>query len=355
MSNKVDFRDYLSEDKYAEIYKDSLVSFSDNIYSYLREMVKSGKLELPSNIETHDSRFIGEFRKLVNGEDKDIKEVKRVVNMFENGWVKDIMINSILGNKEESKIKESYENFIKLINDGTFLGGELNADDSCVMCGQRIAVVMKDWVVKLATLKGGLKVLEPCLEEKERELKVNFTSGELLVADWIRIKEFSDKVEYNKDYQDVGLGSALGQKKSTEHAGKFGFITVHVGNSSPQIYQNGDNLLFGYSEIDMNDYKKVGNVCTDLWNATVIDKERLIEIIAEKIGEEEAIDKVERYLKKNEVNIIRVTPGEYTLRYKYGNSLKKEIDEIKEEGIDEEVSVYFSLKKEGLKNKLKMK
>lgn len=333
--------------------------FEESILSYLKDRASKSMLNMPINSGTHYSNFLSQWEHLVKGELKPHEE-ERVTYVFSKLISNDMM--KLTYAKEPVSVEQSYENFIEKINKGDFVQYEIDCDSTCLGCDQRIKLIAKDWNFKLITLdyneekKYTYKLMVECVEDKLQEVKVEFKTGELLIADWFRIPEFTKQVEYDPDYTKVGINSDLGQIRSTEHSANLGFITVHVGNSSPTIFQQGDNLIFGRedeeSEIEStHNYQDKGYVCTDLWNVTIIDKSRLIEIVEQKLGHEKAVETVEQYIVENKdnMNFINVEPGNYVIGFYPRKNINKFDCEI-----PQEVETKFTMRKELPKKKLKM-
>jgi hypothetical protein len=95
-------------------------------------------------------------------------------------------------------------------------------------------------------------------------------------------------------------------------------ISIHVANSCPGIYiDQQHNIAIGHNYLDGNDVSlpsgvvQRSRVCTDLWNATIIDRQDLVAILAKHVDNPEQV--VDEYLKSNVVDCIDVLPGSYTL------------------------------------------
>lgn len=330
--------------------------YESSILNYLKERVKKGLLKMPDNSGTHYSNLLSMFKRLT--EDKlQENEHDRLSYLFSKLLSNNMM--SLVYSKEPTTIETKYKELIEKVNQGNFDRFDLDCDSECFGCGKKIKLVSKNWNFKLATLnlnennKYEFVVLPECIEEKLYEVKIEFKTGELLIADWFRIPEFTEQVEYDSEYKKVSINTDLGKIKSTQHAASLGFITIHVGNSSPTIFQQGDNFIFGHEkeENKKSEYEEKGYVCTDLWNVTIIDKARLIEIVANKLGEEKAIESVDKYLSKNKnnINFIQVQPGEYTIGFyprKMVNNFDKELPN--------QIEAKFTMKKTLPQKKLKM-
>ncbi|HEY6437863.1 MAG TPA: hypothetical protein VIY47_14830, partial [Ignavibacteriaceae bacterium] len=154
---------------------------------------------------------------------------------------------------------------------------------------------------------------------------ITFKTGDLLISDWFRIDEFT---EATKIFDLFDIESADGrQKQAACYMNELGFISVNTGNLNPSIYQKNGVLSF-CSSADSEDYdydsnpkefKKIGNVDTELWNVTIIDKQQLIDIIS-ITNPEKAKELVDRYIQKYSENIVqvKVNPGTFYL-YHHGD------------------------------------
>ncbi len=321
--------------------------FNEKLIHFLKDIAKNDQIKLSSNSENHDSNNLNYFRNLLNNklsqdEEKDLSYVFSTYIGME--------ISQVINNLD--KLEENYEKLIEKINGGNFAHYELNGTCPCFGCGENIKLIIKNWKVIPGSFKLNeqkkyeFKPLENCVEDKLYEVKVEFKTGKLFMADWFRIEEFTKAVQY-----DGSINSIKGQIKSTEHAAKLGFITVHVGNSSPTIYQKGEEFLFGYQKENMNhEYHEKGYICTDLWNVTIIDKLTLIEIIAQKVGEEKAQELVKNYIKENGLKPINVSPGTYIIEYNPKRNINKYAKEI-----PKDINTIFRMKKEAPPKKLKMR
>lgn len=356
----INFKNYYTLEDYKKmikIYSENTINhevlsqadeiFNQKMIHFLKDLSKNGQMKLAANSETHDSYNLDYFRDLLSNKLNQDEE-KSLMYVFSSL----INMEMFKTTKNLDNLEENYEKLIEKINDGNFVHYELNDSCPCYGCGENIRLMIKNWVLIPGSMKKNeqnkyvFKILENCMEDKLYDVKVEFKTGQLLMADWFRIEEFTKAVEYAGS-----INSMAGQIKSTEHAAKLGFVTVHVGNSSPTIYQKGEEFLFGYQEENIHqEYEEKGYVCTDLWNVTIIDKSTLIEIIAQKVGEEKAQELVEDYVKENGIESIDVSPGTYIIEYNPKRNINKYAKEI-----PENIDTIFRMKKEAPKKQLKMR
>lgn len=337
--------------------------FYKAVVSFLKEKAKDGELEMPNFSKSHEAHFLTNWESLI--ENKLTHYQEETVGHYFRGVLDFTVIPFAYGEEPTENIEQHYQKLVEKINTGTFEKHDLSVEGECFNCGKRINVLGKNWKLALADIdykNNKITPLKECIEDKLYEVKVEFKTGELLIADWFRIEEFTKKVEYNPDYTDVSINFALGRLKSTQHAAELGFVTVHVGNTCPHILQKDEDFIFGRFEYDPDedegptqiaDYQEKGMVCADLWNVTVIDKYRLIEIVSASTGMEKAEEIVEEYINENRSNmeIIHVQPGEYTITFDPKKELFSNTDK---DELPSGIEAYLQMKKSAPKKKLKM-
>lgn len=388
----MNFSDYMTLDNFKEIYKAKNAegpidnqwrevyhnAIRDNFNNFIIQFLKdyNEKIGLPKiNFgEGHNTNFQTEWNILVDKKYKDTDYFFDIPQMFAKTVTKDLYKGKDILTEEE--IKEAYDNLIKTVNSGTFDEYYLSDYHACFECGQELKTSFNKWQpefflleVELFKKEGGgmgfnrtVSNPEPCIDQKTIELKINFPTGELLMADWIRIPEFTKTVST----KDFSINNSAGCVKSTkQHLEKFNVITVHLGNCSPTIMfdKESNSFIFGRLEEDdeslkdkKSKYKNVGYICTDLWNATIIDKADLIRILSDKLGDDSE-NVVNEYIKK-ELNsygtkVIQVEPGDYILKFNPNYSNFKKY--TKDEKFPTDVKPFFTLKKAALAPAKKLK
>jgi hypothetical protein len=194
-----------------------------------------------------------------------------------------------------------------------------------------------------------------------QEVVIELKTGNLLVADWFRLDEFTKTV----DTQFFDLNSGEGREAQARYyAEQFGFVSVSVGNSSPRVFQAGNLVVVGHhKKYDEEDdwyedlpapapFNVVTEICTDLWAATLVEYERLIEVVAQK-RPSDARSVVDEFLGGSFVEPdLKVDPGIYYL-YFYGGYPDYFKDEAAESGLDLPEGIkepYFVLSKTRLLN-----
>lgn len=287
------------------------------------------------------------------------------------------IISDFCFNYEKEPINEEfilnrYNKLVDFMTKGNIRYSQMAEDlCECNSCGQKFKMSIKDWLpifnIFEKDLNGQLNYLnlippESCFIDKIEEVKVNFPTGELIVSDWIRIDEFTKAVSYEEDDKwsnEKSLNFSIGCSFMIKHyAEKHNFVHVMIGNSSPSVFHDGNNLVVGRINLDdeielTSGFKEKAKICTDLWGVTIIDKETLIEVVALKAGEK-ANEIVENYLKEdNSHNVIPVNPGSHTLKFNanYWNFNKK----IDDDNLPSEIKKLFCIYSNELKAKNKIK
>lgn len=215
--------------------------------------------------------------------------------------------------------KAAYDALVAKVDAGSLGWWETIVEDYCFVSGDRFNIQFRSWRLELGQIRDRQFVLMKEISVAPlAECEVEFKTGELLIADWIRIEAFTKAVTATED-PAVDICSIEGcVKRTEEYLSKHGFVSVFVGNSSPRVMDEQGALVFGHIDEDVDSASRpspVGSVTTDLWWATIIDRQRLVEIVASEIGAEAATLAVNDYLEKNDVLRIKVTPGTHCLYF----------------------------------------
>jgi hypothetical protein len=161
----------------------------------------------------------------------------------------------------------------------------------------------------------------------KENLKIDFQTSELIITDWISIDEFDDQVGPTKPLSSYG-----GLEASTKEAASHGFIRVHVGDVDPTILRKDNDFSFGLTN-DKKEYENVGSVYVGVWAVTIIEKQKIIDIVANKVGKEKAEKIVKNYLAKKSHTTAIIEPGTYTLKFDPEVTYAKEIFSLKKDKV----------------------
>lgn len=172
--------------------------------------------------------------------------------------------------------------------------------------------------------------LEAAVPIGDQAFRITFPSGRMLAADWFRIPEFTELAK--RDEPKTCLSTDAGIVESTLHHLRLGIVSIHVRNTSPSVYLCDGSLAIGreraYEEYvpgssddgpdETETPGKVASICTDLWNATLIDRETLTALLEAPCGGREAAEaKVAAYLAKNSdgTKAFQIAPGDYDVHF----------------------------------------
>lgn len=293
---------------------------------YLLKMKDAGKFLPVINSDEVSTKFINAWNRIAKNEPTDIKDDS--INYVSNRLGKLIYSSVYSITKVDT---ENYSSLCKYITEGNFQWYEVDIADECRKTGKDLLLQFEGWNCMHGRYENEKFEVSQKIEKRPSiaYASVSFKTGNLLIADWFRIEEFTNVVDESKNLESVN--SELGREVQTQrYANEFNFISVSVGNSCPTIFENQGKLIFGYVDEESERYissknkakssfKEIGSVCTDLWAATIIEEENLIDIVATKVGRDDAKLLVTEYLTKNDVERVKVDPGEYHI-YFHGNS-----------------------------------
>lgn len=221
----------------------------------------------------------------------------------------------------------------RLVESGNFEWNTMgDARVKCHVTGETLEVQLTGWQAQLGRRRheaGRGHYFEPLAGDAPAPtvdtIRIPAPSGELLIADWFRLEnnEFTKAVKEGQ--QSIEVNSEAGMRAQTQQYAALGFASVFVGNTGPAILQIGDDLLIGRQPVEeKKSHHHKGSVCTDLWWATIIDRQVLTDILAARHGVDRASTLISGYLAKPSTvcTIVRVPPGELHVNYVAGGELR---------------------------------
>lgn len=347
-TNKVGAVEDKGKDYYQEICEKH---YHQPILAFLSKLRDNNQLSKIKNSEGHLTRMSNRWNLFLEG--KKDKYERGIEDVFDKVAFYQIRIDKDT-TPTEVEYLALYEKFTDMFTAGN-LSSYLMPEDACacVDCAQRMHLSFEGWQPKYEVwakkADGSLdyrNYIEPesCLSKDIVEIGVSFPTGELLVADWIRIPEFTKLVEGEDKWADTrSLNHTKGRINNTKgYVELFNFVCVSLGNSSPNVYLHKGNLTVGNPHRDRETgddmkvekgFRKVADVCTDFWGTTIIDKQQLIYLLLPELGDK-AEQTVEDYITAQRLKPIQVKPGSYTLKF-HGNSedFDKKIKALDEKNI----------------------
>ncbi len=330
-------RDFLSFDAFAEVASHYAISEIDEpwrrrardlerrllqpaLNSFLRAMRAEGRLQ-PVDQRGHEIPLIENWNHFIAapGGDEEDFALARVAD-----WLTRRLFLGLrkAGQDGIDRMGPYYDSFTRLVDQGDFRWFDGMAEQlTCLRTDERFIADIQDWKFTVGTWKRGSHDLDPIQPtDAGTEVKVlpfEVKGTELLMADWFRIPGFTEALE--RGFERPSVNSTEGRERTTEFYASRRVISVCVGNSSPDVLESKDGLLsFGYVDdlLDVDpDLVSKGSICTDLWWVTALEKETLIDLVADGADRAEASSKVEEYLRSNEVVRVPVTPGTHYLYF----------------------------------------
>lgn len=196
--------------------------------------------------------------------------------------------------------------------------------ETCQRTGLPLIISFADWVAQGSYIDGGkIEAIPPAPAEHLQETVLQLKSGNLLVADWFRIDEFTKAVKGEKF---LSLASRKSRDEKVRYlAETFGIISVGVDNTCPSVFLSDNQVLVGSFNDEDDDvpeaYTHVGKVCTDRWAATFVEYETLVELVA-RTSPDSAKEIVDAYIEEHKGGVyglhqFKVEPGTYYL-YHFG-------------------------------------
>lgn len=350
----IDFRDYFSFETFQNVYGlaqtepledgperkawldeyfDCLeTDYNKPFLNFLKARHENGEMKPFCNAEGYESNFLRAWNNVVQRNERYQHDQPQCWNIIARAFNGMNTFNGLLWihakNENHTEIDDlsKYEKIINEVNLGTFRWSQCDMRQQCFKTGESLLVKFDNWEGTLGNLEGefGHSVfvaVEPSTQIDEvQHQKVVLKTGNILVADWFRIEAFTEEIEKLGDFN---IGSEYGCKLCTKtHAKELNIVHVCVGNTSPELFYGDDGFVAAsYSEDDTSpkNFRSLGNICTDLWWATMIERENLVSMIAKTKGQVDAERMVAEYLAENDVTEISVPPGEYHLYYDSDN------------------------------------
>lgn len=214
-----------------------------------------------------------------------------------------------------------YEGLAQIIEKGNFHPydcGELYSFEN----GENYKLQVDGWRPQVMTWSSQDKFQPLATSAQPAQIEhvtVEVPSGELWVADWIRIPELTDLSKIWDGTADIN--SSAGRVAVTIAYAAHGLISVHVGNRSPHILRQGDRLVIGHEQeaAQAEGQWQPRAICTDLRWATMIDRQVLVDVLSAVMSPADAEAKVTAYAASTDpmcaFQRIQVAPGTYHLYF----------------------------------------
>jgi hypothetical protein len=289
------------------------------IQAFLLELRASRELPLVPDMYRRTHRLAHAWNALARGE-QDPYQLERIAHSLNYS----IFVSGAVRISADATLAQAYEELVSNADGGTFDWCFLDSQEECQTTGERVHFELQDWTPRLGTVDHksrarDLTPLRPIPEPSVSHHVIQAPSGELLIADWFRHDAFTKAVKdvTNADYH-YSINNDVGKFRLTSwYAQQHGFMSVFVGNSLPSVVERGDHFVIARVDEDeeLGEPPVAGNVagsvCTDLWWATVIDRQVLTDILARAMPTEEAQSAVAVMLDDPcaSITTLKVSPG----------------------------------------------
>jgi hypothetical protein len=321
-----------TEDKY-----EALGPLHQALDKFLKE---NGLLKPFTNHQYRRTNFGFDWNNYITGKEEPYQKERVLGNIIDKHMFMKVFY--------EENVEKSYNTLNDKINKGNFHPFDLMDSLYDFETGEDLKLVLKNWEPTLMryipgeswTDRGRFEIATEAPVEKVVLAQIEFKTGNLIVADWFKINEFTELVDKDNDFDVNSEKGRLDQAKY--YLEKFNFVHTAAWHDS-DLYQKGNTFVFARYDEDFecpDGYEDKGKVNKELRALSIIEKEHLIELV----GSEE---KVEAYLKDNNWGVLqlKVTPGIYTYTMASGPEfIKKEIGNlngIQTEENQQEVSKLF--------------
>lgn len=299
------------------------------IGGHIMYLAAQGKLPVIPHAAGRSMPYVSLWNALAKGEDTSglhmglYEEPTRMADALGKRFYK-VVSNLTFGTeKPEVTAASLHADLVSRVEQGTF--GNFEASEHyCFITGARHGLVFDHWSPQLTAMGKDYR-FRPIQDDGPGEildhLVLPVPSGHLLVSDWIRVEGFSELTKAVEDEEKEDINCLMGRIARTKAYEPLGVASVCVGNSSPHIYQYADRLIVGTALGDEGDLegptgRDLGYVTTDFRWVTMVDRQVLEDMLAQKMGADVAKAKVAEYIEKDsELRQVHVKPGDHHLYF----------------------------------------
>lgn len=301
------FSEFFPYETYLTIYNDEkkMEPLNEALLEFLKAKRCKGELKPIQGTENRMIRFANNWTNFLESGEVNI------VNFF-NTFSTYLFCTGM--DERKKKPEEAYSRLIETIDKGDLTSFEIQSDYDFVS-GANIYFRAKNWEIKGEYIKDGKALpLVPLPPEPDfYATTVEFKTGNLLASDWFRMTEFNEFTKKLEDDEDIN--STHGQVQRTKNYALANIIHVYSGSFSPRIFFRNGGLIIGHTDYEDEPTDEIGSICTDLWWSTILEREKLIEIVGNKTA-------VDSYISENRVTSFQVEPGVYEVQFEFKEAQK---------------------------------
>ncbi len=237
---------------------------------------------------------------------------------------------------EDSPVLTAYlrEEFAKLLEAGDIIKPWQSIEAHGPVTSEKVYVTLHAWhprFQKYDPEAGAFSDLEDLSVKPITHLEIDLPTGELLISDWFRIKEFTDVMQAQSGFNICYAQQRI--ERTIEGVRKYNVMEVAYSGGIPSVVVGRDRssddvnaLRIGALDVDeftdepLNaDLEVSGTVTPEYRATTLIDPADLVSLIALEVGKSEAEAKVAGFIANpplgKRTTIAKVEPGIWHLYF----------------------------------------
>lgn len=319
-----EFKEYLSRQEFHDIFTTKESEGKEVVHQALDKFLTENNLLKPfTNHETHRTNIGYYWESYLSGKIEDYQK-KRLFSAIIDKYAFGKYALYYEQNEEKA-----YNLLNEKINQGNFEPFELIDTLYDYESGEEFMLLINNWTPSLVNLIPGetyhensFELAQPEPIQKVIEAQIEFKTGNLIVADWFRIEEFTKTVDTGVRFDANCEKGRI--EKAKYYLENFNFIHTSADNDS-YLYQKDNTFVFAQYDENFDcpeGYEEKGSVIRDLRALSIIEKEHLIEIVGSQ-------EKVQMFLNGYGSMELSVKPGTYTFTLSSSpNRIKKEFKKL---------------------------
>lgn len=266
----------------------------------------------------HELPFIDNWNSFLKGTLKSY-DYAHFVHDWENHFTHLAIMSSCMGKQDPTVM----DKVIRGRLDISFKNCQVTGDHLVITLDENLNFKVIKSVMEKSLNSEGKEVMrfremslgEATFKNTIKEHIIEFKTGNLIINDWFRTPndEFKNQVR-KKEFESINY--TQGRVNQIIHYAKQNFVSVNIGNSCASVYIKKGNIYVGEGPELKKGAVYKGNICTDLWNGTIIDEAQFVEILMNSgMTKNEAESELKRQKKIWTCISIKVKPGKYKLSF----------------------------------------